>query len=124
MINRARIDCLYSYYTRNLSMFFSPFAVNLRMCWVATGVRLVTERFLFSLFYTGCVIRVLQFLDKSLEHSEHTHHDFYAAELAGCLSRLAGHNTNKVVVSLTSSCCGRFAQWVDRKDLGLRQLNV
>ena len=42
---------------------------------------------------------MLQFLDKSLEHSEHTHHDFYAAELAGCLSRLAGHNSNKILVS-------------------------
>ncbi|XP_066925330.1 uncharacterized protein [Clytia hemisphaerica] len=50
----------------------------------------------------GSVIRVLQFLDKSLEHSEHTHHDFYAAELAGCLSRLAGHNSNKVLITRNS----------------------
>ena len=48
--------------------------------------------------YSGSIIRVLQFLDKSLEHSEHTHHDFYASELAGCLSRLAGHNSNKTMV--------------------------
>ena len=54
----------------------------------------------FLLIYSGSIIRVLQFLDKSLEHSEHTHHDFYASELAGCLSRLAGHNSNKTIVSL------------------------
>jgi len=62
-------------------------------------IKIVLIHFNFS--HAGCVIRVLQFLDKSLEHSEHTHHDFYAAELAGCLSRLAGHNTNKVVVSIS-----------------------
>lgn len=44
------------------------------------------------------IIRLLQFLDKSLEHSEHTYHDFKAEELTNCLTCLAGHNANKVLI--------------------------
>ena len=53
---------------------------------------------LFCFLSIGLVIRMLQFLDKSLEHSEHTYLDFFAAELSDCISRLCSHDSNREYV--------------------------
>lgn len=55
---------------------------------------------MFWFWSIGLVIRMLQFLDKSLEHSEHTYLDFFAAELSDCISRLCSHDSNREYVRI------------------------
>lgn len=68
-------------------------------CYFLSRLCIKVELTVICNFCLDFVIRLLQFLDRSLEHSEHTYHDFYAAELVGCLTRLAGHSSVQIMVS-------------------------
>ena len=62
--------------------------------------------FLSTLLFSGCVEKLLHFVDKCLEHPEHTYYDFYAGELAICLNKIATHTSNKALVV---KCGGHLA---------------